>query len=106
MPKPFPVRTTMYPQKRLPLVSKASDGSEPKAPSFVPCRGGGSGRSTAPQLAPSLLEKYPRIGSRKISFEPAASMLGRDGFTVMNVSLCGPHSLDTSTFVPRIWELV
>src|SRR5437868_10316131 len=62
--------------------------------------GAGSGRSTPPQLAPLSLEKYPRIGSRKISFDPAASCLGRDGLMAMNVSLCGPHSLETSTLLP------
>src|SRR5438876_4174045 len=62
--------------------------------------GAGSGRSTPPQLAPLSVEKYPRIGSRKISFEPAASCLGRDGLMAMKVSLCGPHSLETSTLLP------
>src|SRR4051812_30462192 len=39
------------------------------------------------------------MGSRKISLEPAASCLGCDGLMAMNVSLCGPHSLETSTLV-------
>src|SRR5437868_136674 len=60
----------------------------------------GSGKSTPPQLKPLSVEKYPRIGSRKISLEPAASCRGRSGLMAMKVSLCGPHSLETSTFEP------
>src|SRR4051812_45049289 len=65
---------------------------------------GGSGRSTPPQFAPPSLEKYPRIGSRKISFDPPASTEGRDGSIATNVSLCGPHSFDTLTFAPAFTE--
>src|SRR5882762_10706610 len=67
---------------------------------FAPIAGG-SGRSTPPQLEPPSKEKYPRIGSRKISFEPAAMFLGALVLMAMNVSLCGPHSLETSTLVPK-----
>src|SRR5438270_9583415 len=38
------------------------------------------------------------MGRRKISFEPAARILDCAEFNVMNVSLCGPHSFETSTF--------
>src|SRR5438309_10904821 len=62
--------------------------------------GSGSGRSTPPQLWPLSVEKYPRIGSRKISLEPAARFLGREGLMAMKVSLCGPHSFETSTLLP------
>src|SRR5437868_3032057 len=72
---------------------------------FVPMAGG-SGRSTPPQLEPPLLEKYPRIGSRKISLEPAASILGARVFRVIKVSLCGPHSFDRSTLLPELREAV
>src|SRR5450759_3157570 len=61
---------------------------------------GGSGRSTPPQLSPPFEEKYPRMGRRKISLEPAARFSGAAGLSVINVSLCGPHSFDTSTFAP------
>src|SRR5712692_6607207 len=44
------------------------------------------------------------MGSRKISFEPAARFDGLEGLMVMNVSLCGPHSFETSTFVPTASE--
>src|SRR5881275_2486608 len=63
--------------------------------------GGGSGRSTPPQLEPPSKEKNPRIGNRKISFEPAAMFFGVLVLMAMNVSLCGPHSLETSTLVPK-----
>src|SRR5260221_13571708 len=46
------------------------------------------------------------MGRRKISFDPAASTLGRFGSRVMNVSLWGPHSLETSTFLPKPAEEV
>src|SRR6266581_9106812 len=46
------------------------------------------------------------MGRRKISFEPAARTLGWLGSRVMNVSLWGPHSLETSTFLPRPAEEV
>src|SRR6266571_4519528 len=46
------------------------------------------------------------MGRRKISFDPAARTLGRFGLRVMNVSLWGPHSLETSTFVPKPVEEV
>src|SRR5258708_6070879 len=46
------------------------------------------------------------MGSRKISFDPAASTPGDDGFRVMNVSLCGPHSFETSTLEPTVSEAV
>src|SRR5207237_9075503 len=67
---------------------------------FAP-NAGGSGRSTPPQLEPPSKEKYPRIGSRKISFEPPAMFFGVFVLMAMNVSLCGPHSLETSTLVPK-----
>ena len=38
------------------------------------------------------------MGRRKISLEPAASCLGFRGLMTMKVSLCGPHSFETSTF--------
>src|SRR5205823_11721467 len=41
-------------------------------------------------------------GRRKISFEPAATILGFRVLMAMKVSLCGPHSLDTSTLVPKV----
>src|SRR5438270_10529461 len=44
------------------------------------------------------------MGSRKISFDPAASTLGLLGLMAINVSLCGPHSLETSTFAPALRE--
>src|SRR5207237_8831410 len=39
---------------------------------------------------------------RKISLDPAVSWRGPLGFKVMKVSLCGPHSFDTSTLLPRV----
>src|SRR4051812_2509927 len=63
--------------------------------------GGGSGRSTPPQWAPPSVEKYPRIGKRKISFDPPARLEGLRVLMAMNVSLCGPHSLETSTLPPK-----
>src|SRR5205085_7319119 len=44
------------------------------------------------------------MGRRKISFEPAASILGCAGFNVMKVSLCGPHSFETSTLPLKFRE--
>src|SRR5215475_8947942 len=44
------------------------------------------------------------MGSRKISFDPAASTRGRAVLIAMNVSLCGPHSFDTSTFCPTTFD--
>ena len=87
-------------------MSKASVGSEPNSVSLVPASGGGSGTSTPPQLLPPSDEKYARIGTRKISFDPAVSMLGLLGLSVTYVSLCGPHSFDTSTFGPTSVEAV
>src|SRR5438132_2448424 len=66
--------------------------------------GAGRGRSTPPHVAPPSKEKYPRIGRRKISFDPAARFDGFEGLIVMNVSLCGPHSFETSTFAPTASE--
>ena len=87
------------------LESNASVGSEAKSmPLFV--FGGGKGRSTPPQLEPPSVEKYPRIGKRNISFEPAARTLGLFGLIVMYVSLCGPHSFETSILLPTLTELV
>src|SRR5215472_16902144 len=40
------------------------------------------------------------MGSRKISFDPATISAGLDGFTAIEVSLCGPGSLLTSMLVP------
>jgi hypothetical protein len=53
-------------------------------------------------VPPPSLEKYPRIGNRAISFEPATSRDGSDGSIAMLVSLCGPSSLLTSTLVPTL----
>src|SRR5437588_10625190 len=91
--------------KRLPWLSKASVGSEPKSIPFVPIAGG-KGKSTPPQLDPAFPEKYPRMGNRKISLEPAASIFGAREFKVMNVSLCGPHSFDRSTLLPKLIDEV
>src|SRR4051812_34866832 len=41
------------------------------------------------------------MGSRKISFDPAARFAGELGLIAMKVSLCGPHSFDTSTLPPN-----
>src|SRR3954471_3110805 len=41
------------------------------------------------------------MGSRKISFDPAARFAGERGLIAMKVSLCGPHSFDTSTLPPN-----
>src|SRR5712664_1424908 len=68
--------------------------------------GGGNDRSTPPQSVPPFVEKYPRIGSLNISFEPAARTLVLLGSMVMNVSLCGPHSFETSTLLPKLTEFV
>src|SRR5438477_340885 len=46
------------------------------------------------------------MGRRKISLDPAARVLGAFGLSVMKVSLCGPHSFETSTLAPTISELV
>src|SRR2546429_9685516 len=86
----------------LPWVSKASDGSEPNRVWLVPDSGGGRGTSTPPQLPPPSDEKYARMGSRKITLDPAVSWRGPVGFKVMKVSLCGPHSFDTSTLLPKL----
>src|SRR5712691_11448303 len=45
------------------------------------------------------------MGSRKISFEPAASDLEDTGLIVMNVSLRGPHSLETSTLLSTVRDV-
>src|SRR5215472_14391941 len=42
------------------------------------------------------------MGRRKISFDPAASTLGLPWLMAIKVSLCGPHSLETSTFAPTL----
>src|SRR5207247_4853034 len=78
----------------------------PEGGSLGPASGGGSGTSTPPQLLPPSDEKYARIGTRKISFEPAVSMLGLLALSVPYVSPCGPHSFDTSTFGPTSVEAV
>src|SRR5919108_2603427 len=44
------------------------------------------------------------MGSRKISFEPAARDFAEPGLIVMYVSLCGPHSFETSTLLPTVIE--
>src|SRR5262245_13388924 len=44
------------------------------------------------------------MGSRKISFDPAARTLLLPGLMAMKVSLCGPHSFDTSTLAPTLNE--
>src|SRR2546426_8070990 len=59
-----------------------------------------------PQLFPPSVEKYPRIGSRKISFDPPARLRGLAVLSVMYVSLCGPHSLETSTLLPTVTDAV
>src|SRR3954466_8278396 len=41
------------------------------------------------------------MGSRKISFDPAARVAGERGLIAMKVSLRGPHSFDTSTLPPN-----
>src|SRR5690349_13673598 len=46
------------------------------------------------------------MGNRKISFEPPARFFGLVGLIAMKVSLCGPHSFDTSTLLPKLTELV
>src|SRR5437016_12101517 len=83
-------------------MSNASVGSEPNRVSLVPDSAGGRGTSTPPQLPPPSDEKYARMGSRKISLDPAVSWRGPLGFKVTKVSLCGPHSFDTSTLLPRV----
>src|SRR3989441_495903 len=42
------------------------------------------------------------MGNRKISLEPAVSCWGSPGFSVTYVSLCGPHSFDTSTLSKNV----
>src|SRR5713101_8658086 len=74
-------------------------GSEPKSKPLV-VRGGGSGRSTPPQVLPPSLEKRPRMGRRSISFAPATIWLGLVGLIAIDVSLWGPGSLLASTFLP------
>src|SRR2546422_5813980 len=44
------------------------------------------------------------MGSRKISLEPAVSCWGPLGFSVTYVSLCGPHSFDTSALGQKVVE--
>jgi hypothetical protein len=44
------------------------------------------------------------MGSRKISFEPAARDFAEAGLIVMYVSLWGPHSFETSTLLPTVRE--
>src|SRR5690348_12653720 len=46
------------------------------------------------------------MGKRKISFDPPARFFALLAFTVMKVSLCGPHSFETSTFAPASAELL
>src|SRR6267143_5574058 len=46
------------------------------------------------------------MGRRKISFEPAARVFDLFGSIVIKVSLCGPHSFETSTLVPKVTEVV
>src|SRR5262245_44276848 len=46
------------------------------------------------------------MGSRKISLDPAASTFGLVGSRVMKVSLCGPHSFETSTFPTTLADMV
>src|SRR5207244_11914373 len=58
-----------------------------------------NGRSAPDQLLPPLVEKYVRIGSRKISLDPAASIFGLRVSTLIIVSLCGPGSLLTFTLL-------
>src|SRR5437879_1233284 len=87
-------------------MSNASVGSEPNRVSLAPDSAGGRGTSTPPQLPPASEEKYARIGNRKISLEPAVSWRGPLGFSVMKVSLWGPHSFDTSTLLPKPVDMV
>src|SRR6185312_1608402 len=67
---------------------------------------GGRGKSVPVQLEPPSKLAYARMGRRKISFDPPARFFALLVFTVMKVSLCGPHSLDTSTLVPTDAELL
>src|ERR1700745_868591 len=46
------------------------------------------------------------MGRRKISFDPPARFFGALVFKVMKVSLCGPHSLETSTLGPTEAEVL
>ena len=80
-------------------MSHATAGSEPKSVP-EPFSAGGNGRSTAPQLEPPSEEKYPRIGNRKISFEPPTIWAWSAGLIAIDVSLCGPGSLLISTLEP------
>src|SRR5215471_9958278 len=82
-------------------MSHATAGSEPKSVP-EPLSGGGRGRSTAPQVEPPSEEKYPRIGNRSISLEPATIWVVLAGLMAIDVSLCGPASLLTSTFAPTL----
>src|SRR5258706_12232623 len=84
-------------------MSNEREGADENGGPLGPC-GDGGGKPTPPRLPLLSLEKYPRMGSRKISLEPAASVVGCDGLSVMYVSLCGPHSLETSTLPPTITE--
>src|SRR5215471_13307638 len=80
-------------------MSHATAGSEPKSVP-EPLSGGGRGRSTAPQVEPPSEEKYPRIGNRKISFEPPTIWEGLDGLIAIDVSLWGPGSLFMTASAP------
>src|SRR5262249_59373064 len=66
------------------------------------CRGGGAGTGPAPHVVPPSEEKYPRIGNRSISLEPATICWWLAGLMAIDVSLCGPGSLLTSTFAPTL----
>src|SRR5213075_1174679 len=73
---------------------------------FVPIAAG-SGMSVPVHVFPPSLDEYARIGSRKISFDPPARFFGFAVLSVMYVSLCGPHSLETSTsLAPEATEVV
>src|SRR5438445_828700 len=76
-------------------------GSEPKSNPLL-VRGGGSDRSTPPQVLPPSLEKSALMGRRSISLAPATIWLGLLGFMAMDVSLWGPASLLASTFGPTV----
>src|SRR6185312_7707496 len=67
---------------------------------------GGRGKSVPLQLEPPSKLAYARMGKRKISFDPPARFFALLVFRVMYVSLCGPHSFDTSTFAPTGEELL
>src|SRR6266566_7163410 len=44
------------------------------------------------------------MGSRLISLDPATMKFGCTGSIVIEVSLCGPSSLETSTFAPTVGD--